>query len=197
MLVIRAQEIGQARVLAAIALAGHVLVGGFGIAVPGRVSMGAVNAAVLSGLLAGAAVCFSVASPTPWWAWGARRRPAAMTAVPLAVALAGLLALAWFAELVTARPAVVGWAASMGFALIVLSVVPRPAAASMITSAVTIALVAAVPAQAPGSLVGLSAATWYAAAPPLGSHGAPPVLLTLGVLALLTRVALTRRTVRT
>lgn len=195
-LVLRAHEIGQAGVLLAVAAVTHVLVGGSVIAVPGTVSAGSVNAALLAGLLAGAAVAFACATPTPWWAWASRRRAALVTAAPLGVACVAAGALAFAAEVLTARPALAGWYGSVGLVLVVLALLPRPALASMVAAAVAIATVALVPDGAPGPVLGLSAATWYDTAPPLGSGGTPFVLLLVGVGAVLVRGLVTGRAIQ-
>jgi hypothetical protein len=195
-LLVRAHEVGQAGALLAVASLIHVLVGGAAIAVPGTVSAGSVNAALLAGLLAGAAVTFAIATPTPWWAWGSRRRAALVTAGPLGVACLATLGLAGAVEAFTGRPCVAGWCGSAGLALIVLSLVPRPAVSSMITSALAIAVVALVPGEAPGAILGLSAATWYDTAPPLGSVSTPYALLVVGLGSVLCRGLVTGRTIQ-
>ena len=182
--------------LLAVAAAVHVLVGGSSIVVPGTVSAASVNAALLAGLLAGAAVTFAIASPTPWWAWGSRRPAALVTAAPLAVACTTVIAAGALVQVVTGRPAVAGWCGSVGLALLVLTALPRPALASMVASALGIAVVALVPDGAPGPVLGLSPATWYDTAPPLGSGGTPYALLHLGGCGILARMLVTGRTIQ-
>jgi hypothetical protein len=194
-LLLRAHEVGQAGVLLAVATVTHVVIGASAIAVPGSVSAASVNAALLAGMLVGAAVTFACSTPTPWWAWSSRRRAAFVTAAPLGVACVAMAAVASAAEVVTGRPALAGWCGSVGTALLVLSVLPRPALASMVASAVGIAVVALVPGEAPGAILGLSAATWYDSAPPLGSGGTPFALLLVGVTAVVVRGLITGRTI--
>lgn len=196
-LLMRSFETGQANALLFIAAILHVGVGSMAIVVPGSVSSGAVNAALLAGLVAGGATCYAVAAPTPWYAWGSRWSPAAFTAVPLAATLLSVLALGTLVEALTGRRAVAGWCASAGLALIVLAVIGRATGAALTTCAVGIALVVLVPQEAPGVVAGLSGVTWYDPAPPLGSQVTPWVLLAAGVAASLLRVHASRRTYAT
>ncbi len=181
--VLRTYDLRTASGLLGLAGVVHVVVGEQTVVVPGSVGSGTLNAALVAGLLAGAAPVFALSGPTPWWAWGTTRSQGPYLATVVACSVTALLAVGLLCEALTGRAAALGWVATAGAMLALLAVLRRPAFAVIGGAALVIAAVVVAPSE-PGPLAaGALATAWYGTQTVLPPTLVVPVaLLALGSL---------------
>lgn len=151
------------------------------------------NASILVGFVAGASAVLAVSSSTPWWAWGSGRGPLKPLSLVLSAWLAVLVLVGALLQQLTGQPVLAGWCASAGLALGILALSGRAILSNLLAPAVGLALSALLSQELPGFVAGLSAATWYDAARPLGTSASPYVLASAGITCVLLRIGISGR----